>query len=116
MSNEFYWLAVVATTIISAARLTRLMVADKFPPVKWIRDKYSDWTDATEWWWLVNCGYCFSFWATAFVVVWGWLSGAYDGVSGNAPLIWWLVNGTLAASYLAAILMAHDGDDSGDDD
>jgi hypothetical protein len=115
VSTEFYWLAVVATTIVSAARLTRLAVVDKFPPVKWLRNKYSDATDSNDWWWLMNCGYCFSFWATVFVVGWGWFSGVYetgaDGVSGN---VWWLANGVLAASYLAAVFMARDADDEDD--
>lgn len=116
MITEFYWLAVALTTVVSASRLTRLATVDKFPPVRWARDKYADATDGTGWQLLLFCGYCFSFWATALVVLWGCLSGVYD-VSGNGTpaTVWWIVNGILAASYLAAILMAHDGDD-GDDD
>lgn len=116
MSTEFYWLAVVVTTIVSASRLTRLATWDSFPPVKWLRDKYADATDGNGWQILAFCGYCASFWITALVVGWGYLAHVYghppNGVSGN---LWWAINGTLAASYLAAILMAHDGDD-GDDD
>jgi hypothetical protein len=107
---------------VSTSRLTRLATVDKFPPVKWLREKYSDWTDATDWWWLMNCGYCFSFWAAVFVVGWGLLAGVYETpVSGNhvfdggAAGWWWVVNSLLAISYLAAILMAHDADE-GDDD
>jgi hypothetical protein len=120
VSTEFYWIAVVATTIISASRLTRLATWDKFPPVVWLRDKYADATDGNGWQILAFCGYCASFWLTGLVVAWGLLSGVYAPVSGNQydniPFTaWWIVNGILAASYLAAILMAHDGDD-GDDD
>lgn len=116
MRPEFYWLAVAFTTVVSAARFTRLATVDKFPPVKWLREKHQDWTDGSDWQWLTLCGYCFSFWATAFVVVWGWLSGVYD-VSGNglAFTIWWAFNGTFAASYLAAVFMANDGADGEDD-
>jgi hypothetical protein len=116
VSTEFYWLAVAAVTIISASRLTRLATVDKFPPTAWVRHKYSDATDENDWWWLMNCGYCFSFWATLLVVVWGYLSDVYS-TTGPGDIwfaIWWLINGVLAAAYLAAWFMAHDGDD-GDD-
>lgn len=116
MSTEFYWAAVVLTTIVSASRLTRLATWDEFPPVKWLRDKYADATDGNGWQILAFCGYCASFWITGAVVGWGILAHVYghppNDVSGN---VWWIVNGILATSYLAAILMAHDGDD-GDDD
>lgn len=117
MSTEFYWAAVALTTIVSASRLTRLATWDEFPPVKWLRNKYAAVTDGSDWQVLAFCGYCASFWITAFVVGWGWLAGVYTdspetSVSGN---VWWIINGVLATSYLAAILMAHDGDD-GDDD
>lgn len=122
MSVEFYWVAVVLTTVVSASRLTRLATVDKFPPVAWLRDKYADATDGNGWQLLLFCGYCFSFWATLAVVTWGLLSGVYDstpppwGSEDNTPfVVWWTANGVLAGSYLAAILMTNDGDD-GDDD
>lgn len=121
MRIEFYWVAVALTTIVSASRLTRLATVDKFPPVQWVRDKYADLTDTPRlvgWQLLLFCGYCFGFWAAAFVVVWGLLADVYEPpVSGNlSAQVWWVVNGILAASYLAAILMAHDGDINDDED
>lgn len=122
MSTEFYWIAVVVTTIISASRLTRLAVADKFPPAVWVREKWAMLTADTGWIWLFYCGYCFSFWATALVVGWADLAGIFDGRTAwgtNGDLarpIWWLFNGTMAAAYLAAVFMAHDGDNSDDED
>lgn len=120
MSTEFYWVAVVAATIISAARFTRLATVDKFPPVKAIRDWYEDKTDGSDWQWLTLCGYCFSFWATLAVVGWGLLAGVYAapesrGYDDIAFAAWWIFNGAFAASYLAAVFMAHDGA-SGEDD
>jgi len=73
VSVEFYWVAVVAATIIGAARLTRIAVYDKFPPAQWVRDKYLDATDGSGWALLALCGYCMSFWVTALVVAWGWV-------------------------------------------
>jgi hypothetical protein len=121
VSTEFYWTAVVLTTIVSASRLTRLATWDEFPPAKWLRYKYADATDGTGWQLLAFCGYCASFWITGLVVLWGWLSGVYGpdpfgGTSDADYAVWWIVNGVLAASYLAAILMAHDGDDPDDED
>lgn len=125
MNVEFYWLAVTVVTIVSASRLTRLATVDKLPPVKAVRDWYEDKTDGTGWVWLTMCGYCFSFWATALVVSTGIAADVYGDPLGRpenhwAFLAWWTVNGTLAASYLAAVFMAFDGDTSddtvGDDD
>lgn len=101
--NVFFWIAVAVVVVLSSARLTRLATYDKFPPVEWLRDKYADWTDATGWQLLAYCGYCASFWLTLIVV----LSGYYS----DWHTAWWLVNGSLGGSYLAAIIMTHDGDD-----
>lgn len=113
--NEFYWIAVAAVVVLSAARLTRLLTYDAFPPVAWARDKYADRTDGTNWQILAFCPYCMSFWVTAFVILWADLSGIFDGepVFGAGFLVplWWFVNGTLGASYLAAMVQIHDGDD-----
>ncbi len=121
MSTEFYWVAVIATTIISAARITRLAVYDKFPPAQWIRDKYLDATDGSGWGLLALCGYCMSFWVTGAVVALGLMAHVYghppnDPYSDIAFAAWWIVNGIFAMSYLAAAFVANDGDDSEDED
>lgn len=119
MSTEFYWVAVVVTTVLSTARITRLAVYDKFPPVQWIRDKYLDATDGSGWGLLALCGYCMSFWITLLIVGWGLLAGVYETgpfertADIGAP-VWWIVNGILAMSYLAATYIANDGDESED--
>lgn len=122
MNVEFYWVAVAIVTIVSAARLTRVAVIDTFPPVKFVRDRLFDFLDKTErrraWQPITWCGYCMSSWTTAAVVVWAYLAGVLDNQSAFgwgmkddlSASIWWLVNGTLAASYLAVILVANDGD------
>ena len=120
MSTNLYWVAVIATTIISAARLTRLAVYDKFPPVAWVRDKYLDATDGSGWGLLALCGFCMSFWVTAAVMGWGYFAQVYgDGrATVDHPIafmIWWAVNGTFAMSYLAATYIANDGDDGEED-
>jgi hypothetical protein len=121
VSTEFYLVAFAATLIISASRFTRLATVDKFPPVKAIRDWYENRTDGSGWQWLTLCGYCFSFWATFPLVAWAYFAGVLNPI-GVGPAaaevwtqVWWLVNGTFAASYLAAVFMAHDGA-TGEDD
>lgn len=101
--TTFQWVAVAVVAVLSSARLTRLVTFDRFPPVRWLRDLYENLTDGSDWQLLTRCGYCASFWLTALVVGAGYLSDWHTA--------WWLVNGTLGGSYLAAILMAHDGDD-----
>lgn len=117
MSNEFYLIAVAATTILAAARLTRLAVYDDFPPVRFVRDIYKVYTEESDWSLLAMCGYCFSFWATLLVVLTGHFLGHVYGHPPNdvAGLVWWIACGSLAASYLAAMFVANDGDGSADE-
>lgn len=109
--SAFHWIAVALVAIVSSARLTRLATYDHFPPVEWVRNKFVDLTDRSDrsrrWQLLAYCPYCASFWITLIVVLSGWGSDWHEA--------WWMVNGSLAASYLAAILMVHDGDDGEDD-
>lgn len=115
MNSNLYWIAIAIVTVLASARLTRLAVYDDFPPVRWVREKYLDATDGSNWQLLGLCGYCASFWMTALVVLFGYLSGVYgtDPFGGGSDLdfkIWWFLFGTLAASYLAATYIANDGD------
>lgn len=112
MSTEFLWVAIALTTIVSSARLTRVVTFDVFPPTRWLRNAWGDLMDRASltrgYAILLSCQWCFSFWATLGVVLWGYYSD-WDEV-------WWIVNGSLAASYLAAIFMTNDTDDSTHDD
>lgn len=114
--STFEWVAVAVIAVVSSSRLVRLWTFDAFPPVRWVREHFIEWADShtltRPWAMLGWCPWCASFWITGTVVGWGWLTD-FDGTDGT---VWWLVNGTLAASYLAAILMVHDGDDSREDD
>lgn len=102
MSN-FEWVAVAVVATLSAARITRLVTWDSFPPSAWLRMKWDAITKDGSWSVLVHCGYCFAVWAAFGVVLWGYWS--------DWNTAWWLVNGALAASYVAAIVMSNDGDD-----
>lgn len=111
MSAEFFWLAVATVTIISSSRITRLLTFDDFPPIRWFRNTYADIMDkhtlTRGWVRLLFCPWCFSFYPTLAIVLWGYFTDFQPA--------WWLVNGAFAASYLAAIFMVNDTDDSGDE-
>lgn len=119
MSVEFYWVAVVATTILSVARLSRLFVIDKFPPIKSLRDRYEARTDGSDWQLLAMCAFCMAPWVTLFVGGTGLLAGVYDpsayGTLTGAQAAWWVFNGWLAVAYLAASYVARDGATTEDD-
>lgn len=121
MSTEFYWIAVAVVTVLSAARLTRLAVADDFPPVKFFRDRAYNWLDKgpkrLQWQIITYCGYCASFWLALPIVLWGYVAHVYGHPPNDLTgwqTAWWIFNGVLAASYLAAIVMRFDGDDDED--
>lgn len=103
-----FWLAVAVVTVVSSARLTRLATFDAFPPIQWLRDKYDEKTDGNSWQLLAHCPYCAAPWFTLAVLLSGYFSDFH--------VVWWLFNGWLAASYLASMVMVHDGDESGDED
>lgn len=96
--------AAALITVLSAARLTRLLVADHWPPVLWFKTKWDAWTDRSErrkgWWVLFSCPWCLAPWMTLVVGLWAVLSGLH--------WTWWAVNGWLALAYLAAMVVYHD--------
>ena len=101
--TPFEWIAAGLITIWSSARITRLITADHYPPSMWLRMRWHKWTKDNDWSILFDCPYCFAVWASGFVLLWGYL--------GDFHWTWWLFNGWLAASYLAAIAVIFDGDD-----
>lgn len=118
MSIEFYWAAVIAVTILSTARLARLAVLDKFPPVKNLRERYEDRTDGTDWQWLTMCAFCMAPWMAVLVFGSGLLIGVYPSTgpaAGGWTQVWWVFNGWLAISYLAGSYVARDGAKTEDD-
>lgn len=101
--SEIEWVFAAIVTITSAARITRLITADSFPPSMWVRMKWHQITKDNHWSLLVDCPYCFAVWSSGFVLLWGYLAEFH--------WTWWLFNGWLGAAYLAAIMVIFDGDD-----
>lgn len=101
--NYFDYVLAALVGTISAARITRLITWDKFPPSQWIRDMWDRITGPNGWNLLFHCPWCMSFWVSLGIYAWGYLSG-YD-------FYWWTVNAIFGLSYVAAFLVVHDGDD-----
>ena len=101
--STFEWIAIAIVASLSSARITRLIVWDSYPPSVWVRMKWDALTNDGPWATLVHCGYCFGPYASAAVLLSGWLS--------NWHTAWWLVNTWLALGYVAAMIMAYDGED-----
>jgi hypothetical protein len=86
--------------VLSAARLTRLLVADDFPPVVRVRIWWDGVTKDGSWSKLVRCPWCASPYISAIILAWALLSGLH--------WTWWVFNGWLAGSYAASMIAFHD--------
>ena len=102
--NEINWQYVAAAIIgvLSAARLTRLLVQDEFPFSVWFRVKWDGITKDGPWAKLVHCPWCAAPYITGIILLWAVLS--------HLHWTWWLFNGWLAASYAASWVVFHDED------
>ncbi len=102
------WVAGVLIAVIGAARLTRLVVHDEWPPTTWIRQRWLYLTsdehgDPGPWSKLATCHWCFGPWAFALALGTAWLTHLHWG--------WWLFWGWLAGSYLVSIFVENDEKD-----
>jgi hypothetical protein len=104
--DVFYWIAVAIIAIGSAARLTRLVVHDDFPPMRWFRDWVLDKFEPSPWTLLVICPFCVSFWIT--LVIFGLAPSVVENYGEPWSILWWWVNGSLAASYVVGEVVFRD--------
>lgn len=98
-----HWTWVVATLVgvVSVARTARLLIYDDFPPTAWLRVRFTAlFDDDNPWRKLVECQYCITPYLAAGMLAWAWAS--------DLNTWWWVVNGTWAGSYVAAILVSYD--------
>jgi hypothetical protein len=88
-------LVLVVVLGLATYRLTRLVVTDDFPPVRWARNRLT----RTRWEWvedLVTCSWCASGWVAAALVA------AVDLAGASVPVPWlvwpasWAVGAWLA--------------------
>jgi hypothetical protein len=95
--------AAVIVGVLSAARITRLLTQDTFPPAVWVRQKWDALTDDGPWSTLVHCHWCFGPWAALAVLLWGLLTDFHTP--------WWVFNGWLAGAYLTSMVVERDEKD-----
>jgi hypothetical protein len=106
--TDFEWVAAFVFASLSSARLTRLVVWDSYPPVARLRAWWDSKTEDSEWNLLLHCGYCFGAWASLAIFGWFTIDLVLDG---HVHWSWWAFNGWLSVAYLAAIIMAYDGEE-----
>jgi hypothetical protein len=106
MNPEFLHVVAALVGIVSAARLTRLLVNDSFPPLVWARMKWDDLTadDGKDGKWtaLLHCPWCAAPYISAIILAWAVLS--------HLHWTWWIFNGWMAGSYAASWIVFHDED------
>lgn len=100
MPQWFVLVAAVLVGVLSVARLTRLITQDTYPPVAAIRSWWEKVTKDGPWADLATCPFCAAPYIAAVVLAWGLLT--------DLQVAWWVVNGWLAASYLAAMVVVRD--------
>lgn len=110
MNPTLLYATAAATLILSTARLTRLLVHDKWPPAVTVRVWWMNATNHGPWADLVTCPFCVTPYLTAGILTWGLAVGVPDGdaAAWSAAWWWWLFNGWLALSYLAAMVVVRD--------
>src|SRR3954453_497196 len=92
--------AAVGVGVLGAARLTRLITKDHWPPMSFARRKYVELTEGTEWSVLAECPFCVAPYVVAADLAWGLRS--------DLGRKWWIVNGWGAASYAASWIVVRD--------
>jgi hypothetical protein len=96
------WTIFAVFLILGSARLTRLLVADDFPPSVRARMWWDRVTHDGGWSKLVHCPWCAAPYIVALNLAAAWLSRSHPA--------WWVVNGWLAASYVASWIVFKDED------
>jgi hypothetical protein len=92
--------AAAAVGVVSAARLTRLVTKDHWPPMSFVRRKYVEMTEGSEWSVLAECPFCVAPYVVAADLAWA--------LKSDLGKNWWVANGWLAASYAASLIVVRD--------
>ncbi len=92
--------AAAAVGVVAAARATRLVTKDHWPPMSFVRRKYVEKTEGTEWSVLAECPFCVAPYVVAVDLAWALRSGLGSK--------WWIANGWFAASYAASLIVVRD--------
>jgi hypothetical protein len=92
------WLPLaLIVAVIGAARLTRLITHDSFPPIARLRAWYED-RVPEDWGMLVHCHWCMGPWMTLIAIGTFLLTFTWPPIA----WVWWLFYGWMALSYLVS--------------
>ena len=100
MPRDVVVAAAASVGVVAAARLTRLVTKDHWPPMAWARRKYVEVTGDSEWSVLATCPFCVAPYVVAADLAWA--------VNSDLDKKWWMINGWLAASYAASWIVVRD--------
>jgi hypothetical protein len=96
-----WWQAILAVIVgvVGAARLTRVVTYDDFPPAMWWRIKWAEITHDGPWAKLFTCSWCLAWYIVlvmmgTFLLTFVWVWAAW---------LWWIFWGSLAMAYLASM-------------
>lgn len=95
-------LAAIVVGIMGSARITRLIVADEFPPSIAARVWWDRVTHDGSWSKLAHCPWCAAPYVAGVDLAAALLSDLHP--------VWWIVNGWMAASYVVSWIVFHDED------
>lgn len=105
---SIFWSTVITLAILvgGAARFVRLIVAEDFPPILWLRVRWNHYTrEGTRlehWNELPKCPWCSGPWMTLFALLTGYFS--------HWHWVWYAFWGWLALSYITSWIVFHDED------
>lgn len=100
MNVDLLTVAAAVVGVLSTARITRLVTQDSFPPAARLRIWWDNRTKDNAWAPLIRCHWCFAPWAGAVILAWAALTDLQPA--------WWYVNGWLAGSYVASMVVERD--------
>lgn len=92
-------LAAFVIGTLAVTRITRLIVDDDYPPVRWATTQFAK-RVPERWGVLVECPWCVAPYVTIVDILWAWGSGLH--------WTWWLGNVWAAVSWIASFLCLRD--------
>lgn len=102
---------------IGGARVVRLVTVDDYPPVKWVRTKWAEKVNYSDWAKLLTCIWCASPWIILVLGGLGYAAGLHGTPADLSVLgqIVWLFCAWMAISYLASMIVRRDEPDEPDE-
>lgn len=108
MSTPLLLLAAFVLATLAAARLTRFVVHDDFPPMEYVRGTYRRLVGYGPWEGLVTCPFCFAPYAAGGLLALGIGFDVWTPDLSELASWWWIVVVWASMSYLAAMIVVRD--------